>query len=652
MLNRNFDPTKQHRYVRYGRMSTDFQNPRSPQQQFDTIERYLIQGGQPWVLVRDYRDDAVSGRLTKKRPQFQAMLKDLKSGAVEANLILVDTFERFGRAEEILSLRQNLQSEHQILVLTADSRFADPTSSAGRALSIVESIRSSEDGRVKAHNVLRGKRDLASRGRWPGGPMPFGYKLQSVLVDRRGCQTLDGHILVPDPATSMVPPKLYALAFETGHGLTRLARALNEDESVPNALKPISAERVRHVLESTLYAGVLTYNRHCTGIINDRIVRDRVKAGEELVVPDFCEPLVERALAEAVWEMRLAARSARPKPKSPRRVEVELESGSSTSVIPRNHLLTGLVRCGECGGSMRISSSKFQRKDKTLQYAYYGCWRHPTRQCDNAEHFREDVLREAVIAKLRWRLFPPPGPADGVPSWLPNLVEEARSQLEALCLGEGDPRPVLRRELDELSGQMSGWSMSLSKAKLDPSLRAELEGLWAEARTRRSGLEARMAGLESSSARLETILDPSAVVERLRRLADVLPGGNIVEVNRELSRHIEQIGCFADRRVELRTHRLGVFDGLSEWFRPGGLAGSGPVGPPEGLYWSDPVDLEAPRRRNGPCWSMDHCEEVLAKLEETGWTVKRLAEHFDRCRETIDTALANARGRRANTRPG
>ncbi len=285
MLENTFDPRLPHRFVRYGRMSSDMENPRSPDQQFDTIAQTLLRFGHPWAHAGDYRDDAISGRYTAKRPDFRRMLDDLRTGKVDAKLILVDTFERFGRADEIASIRSRLQSRQRIPVLTADSQFADPTTSAGRALTMIEAIRSTEDGRVKAHDVLRGKRDTAARGHWPGGPAPLGYRLRSVLVDRRGGQEFDGHILVPDPETSMVPAKLYSLAMETGWGTRRLARALNADPTVPEAIKPVSAERVRQVLQSTLYAGTLTYGRCRTGIVEDLLIREAVEPGEELVVP-------------------------------------------------------------------------------------------------------------------------------------------------------------------------------------------------------------------------------------------------------------------------------------------------------------------------------------------------------------------------------
>ena len=57
MLPSTFDPHKPLRYVRYARMSSDLQNERSPDQQFDTIDATLRRLGYAWVHCEDYRDD-------------------------------------------------------------------------------------------------------------------------------------------------------------------------------------------------------------------------------------------------------------------------------------------------------------------------------------------------------------------------------------------------------------------------------------------------------------------------------------------------------------------------------------------------------------------------------------------------------------------
>ena len=84
MITTNFNPDLPLRTRGYGRMSDEEQNPRSPDQQFDDIDRTKRkQGRDNWVHVKDFRDDAISGRYKRKRPGFRQMLDDIRSGRVK-----------------------------------------------------------------------------------------------------------------------------------------------------------------------------------------------------------------------------------------------------------------------------------------------------------------------------------------------------------------------------------------------------------------------------------------------------------------------------------------------------------------------------------------------------------------------------------------
>jgi site-specific DNA recombinase len=200
----------------YLRMSTDLQNPRSPAQQEETIRTAIKRAGYSWVVVATFTDAGVSGRFTAKRTGFQDMVRQIRTGALVVDAIVVDTYERYGRSADAAALRAELAEFYGVLVLTTDSGFTDPTSTAGQALSAVEAIRSTENGRVKAHNVLCGKRDAARNKAWPGGVAPFGYRLESVLVDRHSRREVDHSVLVPDPATAWIVKRVFALAADQG----------------------------------------------------------------------------------------------------------------------------------------------------------------------------------------------------------------------------------------------------------------------------------------------------------------------------------------------------------------------------------------------------------------------------------------------------
>jgi DNA invertase Pin-like site-specific DNA recombinase len=166
------NPTLAYRYARYGRMSDPKQNKRSPDQPFATIQETISHCGYPWQCVATYRDDGISGRYIRKRFDFQRMLRDIEARLIQIDLIVVDTMERLGRADEIAELRRKLLVEHGVLVVAADNGFSDPTGVVGKAVAMVEQIRSTENTRISRHNVIRGKKDAARLGRWPGGQRP------------------------------------------------------------------------------------------------------------------------------------------------------------------------------------------------------------------------------------------------------------------------------------------------------------------------------------------------------------------------------------------------------------------------------------------------------------------------------------------------
>ena len=117
MLKRTFELNLPYTVVIYVRMSDKKQNERSPDQQIAEIKRTIKRLKLNWKIKVVYRDDGVKGALIRKRPQFWRMLNDIYSGAIEVNLILVDTTERFARAKEMNSIREKLWEEYGVLLV-------------------------------------------------------------------------------------------------------------------------------------------------------------------------------------------------------------------------------------------------------------------------------------------------------------------------------------------------------------------------------------------------------------------------------------------------------------------------------------------------------------------------------------------------------
>ena len=407
MLRRQFDPQRPYRVVAYLRMSDPGQNARSPEQQHDTIVHTLERTGYPWRIVKSYTDAGKTGRLKRNRDGYQRMLRELKAKTVVADLILVDTISRFGRVDDLEVIRAELWNQHGILVLAANRNFLDPTSPEGRTVNTLENHFASEESRVKAHQVLRGKRDTIKQGYWPGGPIPFGFRLKCVSTEKRMGRPIHHHILEPDPESAPVIRLLFQHAAENPDlGQSRLARFLNGHRSVPEKFKPFHSDTVGSWLDQTLYAGELVWGENATGIIGDRRVIEPNPSEEVIIVSEFCEPIVSRPL----WEQVQAARELRRRSRTSSTTANTDEKLIQPKVrgLVYKYLLSGLVRCDDCGAAMIANSSTpyITKSGDSRTYAAYACPNSRNGACSNSVRVSEQWLREMVVQTLCNRLFP------------------------------------------------------------------------------------------------------------------------------------------------------------------------------------------------------------------------------------------------------
>ena len=566
MLKRVFDPKLVYRVIVYLRVSSDQQNKRSPEQQLEEIQRRLKSLGYKWMIVKTYRDDAQSGRFLRKRRGYQKMLQEIKTGVVQIDLILVDTLERFGRVEELPGIRKELYERHGVLVLTADSGFADPTTPQGRALGAFEAMRATEDGRIKAHNVLRGKRDAAQQGHWPGGPPPFGLMLHSVLKVVHGRQEVDYCTLVHDPETNWVVKLLLDKAYETGWGQTRITRFLNEHPDIPEKHKPFQAPTIGYWLDNSIYSGELVWAQNSTGIVDDMRVVERNRDDDVIHMPNFCQPTVPREQQVAIWAVRHARReailAARARANSSADADGKLIEPPAPGMTLK-YLLSGLVRCGHCGRAMNAASSAAYttKSGEAKRYAAYSCPGSVSGTCPNCTRVPEGWLREVVGGTVQQRLFPGQDGSEAEPEWLAPLVRDVRREVVRLADTEPNLCEAWDHELKELQAKQAGWALSLANRDLNPAIRAAIEAEWERALARQQEIECLRSEREHCQERLEAVLDFKQVTDCLARLPEVLALNNPTLGNMELSLHIDRIECFHDGKIVLRTCKLGALAG-------------------------------------------------------------------------------------------
>ena len=197
------------------------------------------------------------------------MIHEIQTGQIKIDAILVDTIERFGRMQELDEFRRRLEHEHNVLILTADKNFADPTTSTGRVMTMFENYRATVDSEIKAHNVLRAKYLMIEQGFWPGGPPPFAYRLKEVeRIEKPGVRTIiHNHLVIDEEAGPVMRAIFQKSKEERSWGQDRLAKHFNARSDIPEKFKPFIADTIGKRLRNPIYHGELVWDQNCTGIV-------------------------------------------------------------------------------------------------------------------------------------------------------------------------------------------------------------------------------------------------------------------------------------------------------------------------------------------------------------------------------------------------
>jgi site-specific DNA recombinase len=569
MVKSKFVMTHPYRVVVYLRMSTDQQNERSPDQQLATINELIRRLNLPWKVVREYRDVGISGRFVRKRLGYQQMLRDLRSGEVQADLVLVDTFERLSRAEDSAEIRKQLK-KIGVLVLTADSGFQDPTSEAGQVLSMMQAYRSTSEARVKGHNVNRGKRDAVKLGHWPGGPVPFGFRLKNTMKVDRGVESVDYRTIEPIPELVWIVELIFSMAVERAWGGGRISCELNANPEIPEKLKPFLDTNVDYILRNRLYYGEMVWGANCTDIVDDSRIVEEVPEDEWTVNSQFCEAIIPKS----VWEQAEQIRLARQRMKTDLDDDQPGGFGRRDSGVALKYPLSGFVACATCGRAMVVSSGApyTTASGEERRYPSYRCPGSKSDACSNKRSVPEPWLRETVVRLIRQRMFLSdstteasnrPNASSGRPQCLNSdglreFVEEVRLFIEATRPDATAVSSRLLAEQRSLEERCRGWRMSLGDPNIPLRIRNEIQSDYADASRRISDIERRLMETQSHSNSIEEIVNLESASERLERLASLLEGENASAINVALAQHIDSICCHSDGTVRLRMCTLGA----------------------------------------------------------------------------------------------
>lgn len=367
----------------YTRVSTASQvDGYSLDAQKEKLKRYADY--EDMIIVDEYKDEGKSGKNTEGRPDFKQMLKDIKDGKDKIDFVLVFKLSRFGRnAADVLSSLQFMQDYGVNLVCTEDG--IDSSKDSGKLMiSVLSAVAEIERENILVQ-TMEGRKQKAREGKWNGGFAPYGYQLK------------EGELIIAEDEIKVIQV-IYEQFTTTNKGINAVASYLNNNgyekkKRQNGTLDAFSASFVKAVLDNPVYCGRIAYGRRK----NEKIQGERnkfhiVKQSEYPVYDGIHEAIV----SEEIWQ------SAQEKRK------VNGFKYEKKYSLDHANILSGILKCPNCGAPMYGNVNRKKRKDGTYyrDYFYYAC-KHRMQvnghKCDYKKQWGQAVIDDAVaevITKL------------------------------------------------------------------------------------------------------------------------------------------------------------------------------------------------------------------------------------------------------------
>jgi DNA invertase Pin-like site-specific DNA recombinase len=363
--------------VLYLRMS-DQRQERSIGDQRTELLAYAEKHG--YKVLREYDDPAISGDDTIRRSGFLRMREDAEKG--EFAVVLCWDQDRFGRFDPIEGGYWILPFRNAgVRLETIAQGKIDWTDFAGRMLYMIQQEGKHSYLRDLSRNSIRGQLAKAREGKGSGGPPPYGYRIENGEL-----------VVYPDEAA--IVRWAFAEYLKPGSSLRSVVTGLNA-KGIPSAtgLK-WQVACLDRILKNRKHSGCFVWGALTTGryhgIVNGEIIPRKKTEGEQrsepIVFPDKHEPIVD--------------------PETFRRVQLKLaERKRDTSPLrgENSYLLSGLLRCKNCGASMAGRTVK-TREGQVRRYSCCGYLFHGKSVC-TFNRIDEAPLVEIVVRLIEREYF-------------------------------------------------------------------------------------------------------------------------------------------------------------------------------------------------------------------------------------------------------
>ena len=361
------------------------------------------------LVVHEYVEPGASAT-DDKRPVFQQLINDAMQKPQAFEAIIIHSFSRFFRDAIQFGVYERKLGKNKVKVISITQQTGDD--SAGEMMRRIINTFDEYNSKENSKHTSRAMKENARQGYFNGSKPPFGYIAASTETD--GSHGRKKKKLEINEAEAGIVRMIYDLYLQ-GHqgkvmGIKEICKHLT-DKGLLMRGKPWGIQKVHKILSDTLYMGIYYFN-----VIDS-------KARQKRPPTEWVRTNIPVIIDAARFEQVRAKR------------ELRAPAQTSPRITSSPTLLTGLLKCGVCGGSMTLVTGKSGR------YKYYKC---TTRQnkgnhvCSSGNHPME-ATDQQVLNKLADKVFTP----ERVHSMMTSLRKRIKSS-----------KDIQQQRLNELNRQL------------------------------------------------------------------------------------------------------------------------------------------------------------------------------------------------------
>lgn len=325
----------------YARVSTTRQadNDLSIPDQIRQLHEWCKANGH--LVVREYIEPGASAT-DDKRPVFQELINDAMQKTKSFEIIVIHSLSRFFRDAIQFGVYERKLLKNKVKVISITQLTSDD--SAGEMMRRIISTFDEYNSKENSKHTSRAMKENARQGFFNGSKPPFGYSANAT--ETSGSHGRKKKKLAINESEAGIVRMIYDLYLNGDHGkivgIKEIAKLLTEKGLLMRG-GAWGIQKVHKILSDTLYMGDYYFN-----------VFDS-KSQVKRPPTEWVKTSIPAIIDAQVFELVRGKRALRAPDQTPARI------------TSSPNLLTGILKCGVCGGGMTMTTGK------SGTYKYYKC---------------------------------------------------------------------------------------------------------------------------------------------------------------------------------------------------------------------------------------------------------------------------------------